>query len=194
MSRSLSALNKQDQLQVKAHVQTVCDWAYQNGLLAFELRQLLDIVTRPNALGQASCAKIIKSLYPATAVSVDQLCIVVGALGLGSSKPSFSIQDMLLKWIIMTYEVLENPSILLNLYSVLFNMLDISSLRYVTHMQSHISTDRNRARLCNLLSLITRRHHVKPFRIQILFVLTHFHVILNTNFSGKQRALTQCRS
>lgn len=53
----------------------------------------------------------------------------------------------------MVHDVLEDPSILSSLYSVFFNLLDMNSLR----------TD-----LCPLLAQITRRKHVRPFRVQML--------------------------
>ena len=53
----------------------------------------------------------------------------------------------------MVHDVLEDPSILSNFYGVFFNLLDMNSLR---------------VDLCPLLVKITRRKHVKPFRIQVL--------------------------
>lgn len=57
----------------------------------------------------------------------------------------------------MIHDVLEDPSILSNLYSVFFNLLDMSNLR---------------ADLCPLLVTITRRKHVRPFRIRMLRALS----------------------
>lgn len=53
----------------------------------------------------------------------------------------------------MIYDVLEDPSILSTLYSVFFNLLDMTTLR---------------ADICPLLAQITRRKHVRPFRVQML--------------------------
>ena len=64
-----------------------------------------------------------------------------------------SSQQLLLKWLIMVYDVLEDLSVLSSLYSVFFNLLDMSGLR---------------ADLCPLLALVTRRKHVRPFRVQML--------------------------
>lgn len=132
--------SKQDPLQLQAelYVDTICEYAFRNGLSALTLRQLLDTVTlsatfhlsRPNSL------KIIQSLYPASTVSSDLLCLVVSALGRGKAKPSASVQASLVKWIRMVYRVLDEPSILSNLYSVIFNLLDMVSLRYESHHAS----------------------------------------------------------
>lgn len=53
----------------------------------------------------------------------------------------------------MVYELLEDTAALSRCYGVLFNLLDTMSLR---------------AELCHLLSIITRKKHVKPFRILLL--------------------------
>ena len=53
----------------------------------------------------------------------------------------------------MIYDILEDPSILSTLYSVFFNLLDMTTLR---------------ADICPLLAQITRRKHVRPFRVQML--------------------------
>lgn len=61
-----------------------------------------------------------------------------------------------MRWLILVYDFLEDRSHLSKLYAVLFNYLDMISLRKP---------------LCHILSLITRRKHVKPFRIQALMEL-----------------------
>lgn len=62
---------------------------------------------------------------------------------------------------------MEDQSYLSRLYAVLFNFLDMISLR---------------RSLCHLLSLITRRKHIKPFRIQALMELMR-------NTGGEEREL-----
>lgn len=119
----------------KAHVQTICNFAYQGGLPTPIIGQLLYSVVHSNSLDQGSRIKIIKSLYPNSRVTSDQICIVVSSLGPGSLKPSLSIQDSLLRWIILVHEFLEEPSILSSLYSIFFNMLDMLSLRCITRLR-----------------------------------------------------------
>lgn len=111
------------------------------------------MLTSANALDQTTQKALVKILYPAGKVPSQLICLVVNGLGYGSRKTSVSIQQLLLKWMIMVSDLLEDPSILSCLYSVLFNLLDTSSLR---------------ADLCPLLTQITRRKHVRPFRIQML--------------------------
>ena len=179
------------QLQAELYVDTICEYAYQNGLSALTLRQLLDIVTlsntnthtntdsfhlnRPNSVKTNVKVdvkiniKILKSLYPAGKVSSDLVCLVISSLGLGKSKPAAVVQSTLLKWILMVYPVLEDPSILSNLYNVIFNMLDMPGLRYEFQRRSvKPANTKSSANLCHLLAMVTKRKHVKPFRIQYL--------------------------
>lgn len=167
--------SKQDplQLQTELYVDTICEYAHQNGLSAPTLRQLLDTATlstdfrpsRPNSI------KIIKSLYPAGKVSSDLVCLVISSLGPGKAKPATSVQSSLLKWILMVYHVLEDASILSNLYSVIFNMLDMPNLRYnFQHLFVNQANSASSPNLCHLLAMVTKRKHVKQFRIQSLLV------------------------
>jgi centromere protein I len=94
------------------------------------LDELVDIIRLPNELDQASIANIIRNLYPATKVSNDTVIKVVGSLGHGQSRAAFPVQTMLLKWLVMVHDVLEDQKILSQLYSFLFNLLDTIAIRY----------------------------------------------------------------
>ncbi|KAI8291069.1 hypothetical protein K4K60_003096 [Colletotrichum sp. SAR11_57] len=83
--------------------------------------------------------------------------VEVGCLGHGELKPSLNLQSNLLKWLIMAYHVIENSAVLSQAYAVLFNLLDTAAIR---------------PQLCHLLALITRRKHVRPFRIQLVLNLS----------------------
>lgn len=75
----------------------------------------------------------------------------------------------------MVYNVLEDHTVLGQLYGVLFNLLDMFNLRWVVRRSAWVegrALDQadfvDRAHLAHLLALLTRRVHVKPFRIQKL--------------------------
>ncbi|KAF7957407.1 hypothetical protein EAE96_002992 [Botrytis aclada] len=148
---------KQRSVKVSSHVDRLCSNAYGVGLSDASLEKLIDILTLPNKLDQGSIGNLIKHLYPASKVPDAVVIKVVGALGHGKAKPSYAAQAALLKWIVLVYDVLENQKILSQLYAVLFNLLDTIALR---------------SQLCHVLSLITRRKHVRPFRIQALMQWT----------------------
>jgi centromere protein I len=85
----------------------------------------------PNELDQGSLATLVKNLYPAIKVPDAVIVKVIGSLGHGRAKPSFSTQAALLKWLVMVYDVLENSTVLSRLYGILFNLLDTIAIRYI---------------------------------------------------------------
>lgn len=105
---------------------------------------------------QSSSTRLIKNLYPASKVPSSVVSRIICSLGPTKVKPAPAVQALLLRWLILIYDELEEPAILSKLYAVLFNHLEMISLRRP---------------LCQLLSLVTRRQHVRPFRIQALMEL-----------------------
>ncbi|KAI0503366.1 Mis6-domain-containing protein [Xylaria bambusicola] len=148
---------KQRGMNVKPAVDQLTSLAYDQGLLPTDLNQLINLITTPNFLDQASLSSVIRNLYPATSVAGELVIKVIGCLGHGKLKPSLTIQAALLKWLIMIQNVVESRNYFLQAYPVLFNLLDTAALR--THV-------------CHLLALITRRRHVRPHRIQSLLLLS----------------------
>ncbi|KAF2268975.1 Mis6-domain-containing protein [Lojkania enalia] len=148
---------KQRFTKVSGIVDVICHHAFNDGLNADVLQDVVQIVTRKTELDQTSVTTLIKNLYPAQRVSADVVITVVGGLGQGKGKPSLATQNALVKWLAIVHSVIEDVKVLSRLYGVLFGMLDMISIR---------------TSLCHLLSLITRRRHVKPFRIQQLLELS----------------------
>ncbi|KAJ0292857.1 hypothetical protein CBS470a_002429 [Colletotrichum nupharicola] len=156
---------------IRPTVDKVASSAYENGLLPEPLNELIYLLTRPSYLDQGSLNALLKSLYPATKLSNDVVWRVVGCLGHGELKPSLNLQSNLLKWLIMAYHVIENPAVLSQTYAVLFNLLDTAAIRLdcpgsLTEKLKALTP--SRPQLCHLLALITRRKHVRPFRIQLV--------------------------
>ncbi|KAI0146324.1 Mis6-domain-containing protein [Xylariaceae sp. FL1272] len=148
---------KQRGVNIKPTVEKLASLSYDQGLLPTELNQLIDLLTTPNFLDQASLGIIIRNLYPATPVSDDIVIKVVGCLGPGKLRPSLTIQAALLRWLILIQHALNGQFVLFQTYPVLFNLLDTAGLRPYA---------------CHLLALITRRRHVRPHRIQTLLALS----------------------
>ncbi|UZP44446.1 hypothetical protein NXS19_012258 [Fusarium pseudograminearum] len=142
---------------IKPTIANLTSLSYEWGLLSEILDSLVNLVTTPNYLDQASQAAIIRNLYPAEAVSRDSVLRVVSCLGHGTLKPSLTLQAALIKWLITVHHTLESPQVLSQAYPVLFNLLDTAATR---------------PNLSHLLALITRRKHVRPFRIQALLNLS----------------------
>lgn len=81
------------------------------------------------SLDQTTITTLTKNLYPARRIPRDVVLTVVGALGQGKGKPSPGTQDSLVKWLIIVHEIIEEQNVLSRLYSVLFGMLDMISIR-----------------------------------------------------------------
>jgi centromere protein I len=105
--------------------------AHEEGLPNASLSRLVDLITLPSELDQASRGSLVRSLYPASKVPDGIVIKIVGGLGHGQSKPPHSIQCALLKWLVMVYDVLDNQKVLSQLYGFLFNLLDTVAIRCV---------------------------------------------------------------
>ena len=123
-------------MKISALVDQICSQAYEEGLTTVPLAKLVDIITLPNELDQGSLASLIRNLYPAGKVPDAVVIRVVGSLGHGRAKPSYVVQAALLKWLVLVYDVLENPRVLAQLYSILFNLLDTAATRYISLLES----------------------------------------------------------
>ena len=134
---------KQRAIKISKVVEKIAARAYEEGLAGPILEKLLDVVTFRSHLDQASINTLVKNLYPASKVSDTIVIKVIGTLGHGQAKPGYNVQAALLKWLIMVYDVLENPKVLSQLYSLLFNLLDTIALRYALKW-------RHEARLLNI--------------------------------------------
>ncbi|PKS05333.1 hypothetical protein jhhlp_008707 [Lomentospora prolificans] len=142
---------------IRPTVDKIASAAYEHGLLPEPLGELVGLVIRPNHIDQASLGTLVRNLYPASSVPSDVVLQVVGCLGIGELKPSLPIQAALLRWLVMIYHVIDEPSILSRAYPVLFNLLDVAAIR---------------PQICHILALVTRRKHVQPFRIQAVLELS----------------------
>ncbi|KHN95730.1 Mis6 domain protein [Metarhizium album ARSEF 1941] len=116
-------------INIKSTVASFSSLAYEEGLVPAALDRLINLVTIPNYLDQASLASVVRNLYPAERVSANAVLHVVSALGHGALKAPLTLQAALLKWLIMVYHVLESPAVLAQAYSVLFNLLDTAAIR-----------------------------------------------------------------
>jgi centromere protein I len=101
-------------------------------LSSASLEEIVDIITLPTHLDQASIGSLIRNLYPVSKISDTVVVKVVGSLGHGRAKPAYTTQAALLNWLVMTYDILENQRVLSQAYSVLFNLLDTFAIRYST--------------------------------------------------------------
>lgn len=114
---------------IKSTVEKATGVLYDRGALPQELSRLADLLTVRSQLDQASLGSLIRNLYPVGKIADETVLRVVGALGHGHLKPSLALQGLLLRWLVMVYHLLENPSILSETYAVLFNLLHTAAIR-----------------------------------------------------------------
>lgn len=159
---------------IKPTVARLASLAYERGLLPDALVELVDLVAVPSLLDQASLNALVRNLYPRDKVSRSVVLRAVAALGHGALKPSLNLQAGLLRWLVMVFHVLEDRVVLARAYPVLFNLLDTAAIRYFhlvffgVAFASYLTYGFDRPQLAQLLALVTRRRHVRPFRIQAL--------------------------
>ncbi|EEP78679.1 predicted protein [Uncinocarpus reesii 1704] len=135
---------------------TIASLAYESGIGTDLLDRLVTVIVKSKNLDQTTTTNLVKNLYPSERVQLGIVAKIACALGPTKTKPSPATQNLLLRWLILVYDGLEDQSYISKLYAVLFDNLDMISLR---------------RSLCHILSLATRRKHVKPFRIQALMEL-----------------------
>lgn len=110
-------------------MQEIAEHAYTSGLGDDELQRILNIITVKSYLDQTSATTLIKNLYPISKVLSQAISAVIGAFGMSKSKPSAATQTLLVKWLASITDVLADPTILSSFYGVLFDLLDMITLR-----------------------------------------------------------------
>ncbi|CAG8433086.1 10715_t:CDS:10 [Diversispora eburnea] len=123
------------------------------GLEIQQLTEIIEIILS-GKYDDEDTRKFIKFLIPRTKVPIKLIIKIFGSLGDRNIK--LKIQVLLLRWIILVYNILEDHSELYKFYGVLFHYMDYDTLR---------------PSLCHLLWLMTQREHVKPFRIRKIIEL-----------------------
>ncbi|QDS76726.1 hypothetical protein FKW77_001125 [Venturia effusa] len=116
--------------KVTPTVDEICEYAFQFGFPRHHLLRIIKLVTTRNELDQSSITTLIKNLYPAGHVPSEAVCAIVASLGHARRKPSSSTQAALVRWLSAVHGVLEDHSILTQLYAVLFSLLDMVTIRF----------------------------------------------------------------
>ncbi|KAF3490643.1 Mis6 domain-containing protein [Arthroderma uncinatum] len=158
---------KQRHTNVAELTKVIASTAYESGLGTKILGRILKVIVSSRHLDQSTVTSIVKNLYPSERVPSKIVTRVICVLGATKSKPSPATQNLLLRWLLLVYDSLADQAHLWRFYSILFDNLDMISLRRP---------------ICHILSLITRRKHVKPFRIWALLELIR-------NTGGDEREL-----
>ncbi|KAI8049532.1 Mis6-domain-containing protein [Syncephalis plumigaleata] len=96
---------------------------------------------------------LVNTMFPRYQVPIS---VVVRIAGYLSNSNDYEIQAALIKWLIIVYDVIEDPGYLRKLYGVFFHFLDSETLAPY---------------LCHLLYYLTGRENVQPYRVRRLLDL-----------------------
>ncbi|PKC65247.1 Mis6-domain-containing protein [Rhizophagus irregularis] len=146
---SVKDVKKNEKNQIVELVKLVSE----NGLEVAQLAAVLNILF----VGKLECVdikRLVKILLPRA--NVPNFLIIKVLSNLGNKGLNYNVQALLLRWIIIVYNVIEDHSQLIKFYGVIFHYMEYDTLRPF---------------LCHILYLMTRREHVKPYRIRKLIDL-----------------------
>ncbi|CAO3627460.1 unnamed protein product [Cunninghamella blakesleeana] len=125
------------------------------GLKSDHINIILDFIFSMK-LTISRCCELIQLLIPRTVVSYKQIIRIYG--NLSCRDYPYRLMTGLLEWVTTIYDYIDTTEYLSNLYGVLFRYLEMETLRPY---------------LCQILYLMTKKIHVKRYRINYLVKLSH---------------------
>ncbi|XP_032994155.1 LOW QUALITY PROTEIN: centromere protein I, partial [Lacerta agilis] len=146
-----SASQKNRALQVP--LKTVEKIAQERGLAPEEIHNLLNIALS-GKLGTVISTRLLKNLIPISVITEDSVISAVSWLC--ACKCSSDIQVLILKWLIVMYDFIDQKENINAVYGFFFNFLQYDKLLPFA---------------CHVLCLLTRIENVKPFRVRKLLDL-----------------------
>ncbi|KAK9374896.1 centromere protein I [Lipomyces chichibuensis] len=135
------------------HLSMITIHVHEHGLSPDDLSKTIDILTRPSSLKKSQALQLLKLLYPREKIDDDIVIRIVGCLGVGQGKADQLVQVCLLRWLVLIQPFLKSQKILSKVYQILF---------------MHLSYESTRQWIAHLLFLATKRHDIRPWRIQYL--------------------------
>ncbi|KAK2157536.1 hypothetical protein LSH36_189g04025 [Paralvinella palmiformis] len=124
--------------------------ATETGLPAEDITTLVSVAAN-GTFPEAICSRLIRNLIPATVVPSE--AVIRAISWMSTNIPSSKIQGLLVRWIILIYNMLDTLNDLHALYGVLFYFLENEVMC---------------RSVCHLLYLLTRKEDVKLFRVRLL--------------------------
>ncbi|XP_007889239.1 centromere protein I [Callorhinchus milii] len=136
-----------------AHLETIGSIAFARGLLPEVIEALLDVAMSAKFVERIN-TRLLNCLIPASVV--PESAVVKAISWICTRKPSTNIQVLLFRWLLTVFDLLDSKKQLHSLYGVIFFYLQIDKLcPYI----------------CHLLYLLTKKEHVKRFRVKKLIEL-----------------------
>ncbi|KAJ8303826.1 hypothetical protein KUTeg_018619 [Tegillarca granosa] len=123
------------------------------GLNTEHIEDLIDVAASAQQAETIS-SKLIRVLIPSTYVPVG--AVVKAISHMCTNKPSSAIQSLILRWILLVYDYIDDKEKIHKLYGLIFYFLENQVL------MPHV---------CHLLFLLTRKEDIKMFRVRHLLNL-----------------------
>ncbi|KAL0074878.1 Mis6-domain-containing protein [Phycomyces blakesleeanus] len=123
------------------------------GVSDTHIGHIIDVIYS-NKLVESDSIKLVKLLLPRESVREKYAIQIFGNLSCRKHTPN--LMARLLKWVITIYDLLETREHIDQMYPVLFHYLTVETLR---------------PQLCHILYYMTKRVHVKPYRIRTIIKL-----------------------
>ena len=135
----------------------VFDKTRLNGCTPKDLINAFSLITSGH-LNTYVAVKLISFLYPLLSIPPKVVILITGSLGLISKRVDTKVQSSCIQWLITCLDWLDDDARrkLNSFYGIYWLNLNVESLR------PHIT---------QIISLLTRREHVKPFRVNYLINL-----------------------
>lgn len=143
-------------------IKLILDHAQMSGLSQQAIIRVMKLGSC-GRFSQTLSSILIQSLIPKE--SVPEEAVVYGISRITTGKCQLRMQNLILKWIIVTFAIIVPKLEMYSLYGMLFNLLDYETLcPYI----------------CHLLYLMTREHEVTHFRIARL--ISHQRKVENQSY------------
>ncbi|XP_069841838.1 centromere protein I isoform X2 [Dendropsophus ebraccatus] len=151
--RITSKVPMKGNLTLIQHLTTIESIGLKHGIPADGVNILLRLALSGNLVDNVN-TRILKCLVPATALQQDCIIAAVSLFCTGRSTPSTQI--LFIRWLISVFDLIPCKDVLSSLYNFFFCLLQDDKLCPF---------------LCHLLYLLTRKEHVKAYRVRSLLDL-----------------------
>ncbi|KAK3094473.1 hypothetical protein FSP39_002205 [Pinctada imbricata] len=140
-------------VELKLQLEKLEEYAKSNGLSAEQIEELANTAASAKH-GETISSRLIRCLIPAS--TVPQSAIVQTISHMCTNVPSTNIQSLLVRWILLVYDYIDNKEKIHKLYGFIFYFIDNQVL--LPHV-------------CHLLYLLTRKEDVRHYRVRQLLEL-----------------------
>lgn len=153
LKEDLCGPKAQIKVETEIAVKRIEDFTHDDGLGQDQLLNLIKLATN-GKYGDNVSSRLVKSLLPQG--SVPSSAIVIIASKVCTNKLSLNMKVLLLQWILMVFDLIDDLKDVHSMYGIFFNFLD--SIMLCPH-------------ICHLLYYLTRKEDVLHYRVEKILAL-----------------------